>query len=112
LRVVIGSVAPWATVVLFTVNGLDAGNWGITALTLGVSAASLCRLCCSGDARLSMRGGWCRWLGRWRSPEWRAYVPAFLRGFARDLAGVQPLTLYQEMQSGGLSYRMYCFAKA
>jgi ubiquinone/menaquinone biosynthesis C-methylase UbiE len=40
------------------------------------------------------------------------HVPAFLRGFARDFAGVQPWTLYQEMQSGGLSYRMYCFAKA
>jgi len=40
------------------------------------------------------------------------HVPAFLRGFARDFAGVRPWTLYQEMQSGGLSYRMYCFAKA
>jgi ubiquinone/menaquinone biosynthesis C-methylase UbiE len=40
------------------------------------------------------------------------HVPAFLRGFARDVAGVPAMTLYQEMQSGGLSYRMHCFAKA
>ena len=40
------------------------------------------------------------------------HVPAFFRGFARDVAGVPALTLHQEMQSGGLSYRMYCFAKA
>jgi len=39
------------------------------------------------------------------------HVPAFLRGLARDFAGVQALTFYDEMQSGGLSYRMHCFAK-
>jgi fatty-acid O-methyltransferase len=40
------------------------------------------------------------------------HVPAFLRGLARDFAGVQALTFYDEMQRGGLSYRMHCFAKA
>jgi fatty-acid O-methyltransferase len=40
------------------------------------------------------------------------HVPAFLRGLARDFAGVQALTFYDEMQTGGLSYRMHCFAKA
>jgi SAM-dependent methyltransferase len=40
------------------------------------------------------------------------HVPAFLRGLARDFAGVQALTFYEEMQSGGLSYRMHCFAMA
>jgi len=29
------SIGPWATVVFFTLNGLDAGNWGVTGLTLG-----------------------------------------------------------------------------
>ena len=48
-----------------------------------------------------------QWLGRIDR-----HVPAFLRDFARDVAGVPGLTLYQEVQSGGLSYRMYCFAKA
>jgi hypothetical protein len=33
--VMVGSVGPWVTAVIFTVNGLDAGNWGIAALTLG-----------------------------------------------------------------------------
>jgi len=31
----IGSVSPWLSVILFTVSGLDAGNWGITTPTLG-----------------------------------------------------------------------------
>jgi hypothetical protein len=31
----LGSVGPWVTALILTVNGLDAGNWGITALTLG-----------------------------------------------------------------------------
>jgi hypothetical protein len=40
--VMIGCVAPWTSVVLFTFNGLDAGGVGITALTLGaVSCAAL-----------------------------------------------------------------------
>ena len=33
--VMLGSVSPWVTVVVFTLNGLDAGNWGVTGLTLG-----------------------------------------------------------------------------
>jgi hypothetical protein len=38
----IGSVGPWVSVMLFTVNGLDAGNWGKAGLTLGgVSCAAL-----------------------------------------------------------------------
>jgi fatty-acid O-methyltransferase len=40
------------------------------------------------------------------------HVPAFLRGLARDFAGVQALTFYDEMRRGGLSYRMHSFAKA
>jgi fatty-acid O-methyltransferase len=39
------------------------------------------------------------------------HVPAFLHGLARDIAGVRDSSLYHELQSGGLSYRMYCFAK-
>ncbi len=39
-------------------------------------------------------------------------VPAFLRRFVRDNAGVRGSTSYQYLQSGGLAYRMYCFAKA
>jgi SAM-dependent methyltransferase len=49
------------------------------------------------------------------SQQWRGridrHVPVFLRGFARDVAGVPGLKLYKELQSGGLSYRMYSFAK-
>ncbi|MFI5508968.1 DUF732 domain-containing protein [Mycobacterium sp. NPDC051804] len=33
--IMIGSVSPWLSVIVFTINGLDAGNWGITTLTLG-----------------------------------------------------------------------------
>jgi hypothetical protein len=33
--VMVGSISPWLTVGVFTVNGLDAGNWGVTGLTLG-----------------------------------------------------------------------------
>jgi hypothetical protein len=33
--VMVGSVAPWVSVFLFCLNGLDAGNWGVTTLTLG-----------------------------------------------------------------------------
>jgi fatty-acid O-methyltransferase len=40
------------------------------------------------------------------------HVPAFLRGLARGFAGVPALPFYEEMQSGGLSYRMHCFDKA
>jgi hypothetical protein len=37
-------------------------------------------------------------------------VPAFLRGLAHGNAGVRGSGTY--LQSGGISYRMYCFAKA
>jgi ubiquinone/menaquinone biosynthesis C-methylase UbiE len=40
------------------------------------------------------------------------HVPARWRGEARHLADVPRSQPYQELQSGGLSYRMYCFAKA
>jgi hypothetical protein len=33
--VMVGSVGQWVTAVMFAVNGLDWGEWGITALTLG-----------------------------------------------------------------------------
>jgi hypothetical protein len=33
--VMVGSVGPWVTALIITVNGLDAGNWGVAALTLG-----------------------------------------------------------------------------
>ena len=50
------------------------------------------------------------------SHQWRGridrHVPAFLRGLARSFAGVPALPFYEEMQSGGLSYRMHCLAKA
>jgi hypothetical protein len=40
--VMLGGVGPWISAFIFTVNGLDAGNWGITALTLGaISGAAL-----------------------------------------------------------------------
>ncbi len=48
-----------------------------------------------------------QWVGRINR-----HVPAFLRGVARGFAGVPDLPFYEEMQSGGLSYRMHCFAKA
>jgi len=48
-----------------------------------------------------------QWVGRINR-----HVPALLRGLARDFAGVPALPFYDEMQSGGLSYRMHCFAKA
>jgi hypothetical protein len=38
-------------------------------------------------------------------------VPAFLRGLARANAAVRGSQLYQQVQSGGFTYRMYCFAK-
>lgn len=38
--VVIGSIGPWATILLFTINGLDTSWWGVTTLTAGVLAAS------------------------------------------------------------------------
>jgi hypothetical protein len=38
--VVIGSTGPWATVILFTINGLDTSWWGVTTLTAGALAAS------------------------------------------------------------------------
>ena len=40
--VMVGSVGPWATAMIFTVNGLDAGNWGVMGLTVGaVSCVAL-----------------------------------------------------------------------
>jgi SAM-dependent methyltransferase len=39
------------------------------------------------------------------------HAPAFLHGLARDVAGVQGSMPYHDLQSGILSYRMYCFAK-
>jgi hypothetical protein len=40
--IMVGSVGPWVTALITTVNGLDAGNWGLTALTLGaVSCVAL-----------------------------------------------------------------------
>jgi hypothetical protein len=38
--VVIGSLGPWAAVVLFTINGLDASWWGVTTLMAGALAAA------------------------------------------------------------------------
>ena len=40
------------------------------------------------------------------------HVPALLHGLARDIAGVPDSSAYRELESGVLSYRMYCFAKA
>jgi fatty-acid O-methyltransferase len=40
------------------------------------------------------------------------HVPAFLRSFARDNAGVRGSRIHQGLQNGGMSYRMYCFAKS
>lgn len=37
--IIIGSLAPWLTAIVFTLNGLDAGIWGITTLTLGALSA-------------------------------------------------------------------------
>jgi hypothetical protein len=31
----VGTIGPWVTALIITVTGLDAGNWGIAALTLG-----------------------------------------------------------------------------
>jgi hypothetical protein len=36
--VVIGSLGPWVTVLLFTINGLDTSWWGVTTLSAGVLA--------------------------------------------------------------------------
>jgi hypothetical protein len=33
--VMVGTIGPWVTALIITVTGLDAGNWGIAALTLG-----------------------------------------------------------------------------
>ena len=40
--VMVGTIGPWVTALIMTVTGLDAGNWGIAALTLGRFPASLC----------------------------------------------------------------------
>jgi hypothetical protein len=36
-------------------------------------------------------------------------LPIFLRRIAREFAGVQGSGFYRALQSGKLSYRMYCF---
>lgn len=38
--VVLGSISPWISIVLFTVTGLDVGNWGAVCLFLGVLAGA------------------------------------------------------------------------
>jgi len=38
-------------------------------------------------------------------------IPTFLRGIARDIVGVPGSWAYRALQSGDLSYRIYCFAK-
>jgi hypothetical protein len=35
LGVIVGTLGPWATIVVFTLNGLETSWWGITTLTLG-----------------------------------------------------------------------------
>jgi hypothetical protein len=37
--VIVGTLAPWADVLVFTVNGLDVANWGPAALVLGAVSA-------------------------------------------------------------------------
>lgn len=37
--IIIGSVAPWLSAIIFTVDGLDAGMWGLTTLALGALSA-------------------------------------------------------------------------
>ena len=39
------------------------------------------------------------------------YVPGFLQGLARDRVGVRGGLLYQAVESGEFSYRIYCFVK-
>ena len=39
------------------------------------------------------------------------HLPAFLRRFGREFAGVQGSRFYRDLQRGEMSYRMYCFAK-
>ena len=38
-------------------------------------------------------------------------IPPLFRGFARDISGVQDSYAYNDLQRGGLLYRMYCFVK-
>jgi SAM-dependent methyltransferase len=38
-------------------------------------------------------------------------VPAFLRPFGRRFAGVPGTGLYNDIESGKIEYRMYCFTK-
>jgi len=40
------------------------------------------------------------------------HVPTPLHGLARDVAGVQDSSAYRDLQSGILSYRIYCFVNA
>jgi ubiquinone/menaquinone biosynthesis C-methylase UbiE len=40
-----------------------------------------------------------------------SHLPTFLRGMARDFAGVEGSQFYRDLQRGDMSYRMYCFAK-
>jgi hypothetical protein len=40
--VIVGCIGPWMSLMLFTVNGLDAGKWGVAGLTIGaVSCVAL-----------------------------------------------------------------------
>jgi ubiquinone/menaquinone biosynthesis C-methylase UbiE len=39
------------------------------------------------------------------------HLPAFLRRFGREFTAVPGTLIYRELQSGKVSYRMYCFAK-
>lgn len=40
------------------------------------------------------------------------HLPAFLHKTGRDFAGIRGSRVYQALESGGMSYRAYCFAKA
>src|SRR5690242_9992536 len=37
--VMIGSLSPWVSAFIFTINGLDTGFWGVMTLTLGAVSA-------------------------------------------------------------------------
>ncbi len=39
------------------------------------------------------------------------HLPGFLRGLGRDFAGIPGSRVYVALQTGGLSYRSYCFRK-
>lgn len=72
--IMVGSVGPWAGVLMFTVNGLDAGNWGVTALTIGaVSCVVLLTVLF--------------WLRTYFSPRWAVSL-----AWAAAVAGIACLT--------------------